>query len=146
VEISLPSLSARYQPGADASSGSPSGGSIFTTRAPRRSSSRDANGPGRYRVRSTTVMPVRGGILPPELSWWNEERLQPRIRPPRARARPRRLAHALDAGRERDRRDFDRRQRLRHPGRRADLSLPLPPWIRGVAGRPRGGAGAADAV
>src|SRR5439155_4318986 len=59
VTISLPSFSARYH-----GSGveSPSGGSILTTRAPRRSSSRLANGPGSWRAKSATVTPVSGGI------------------------------------------------------------------------------------
>jgi len=42
----LPRLSSSYGPGEECRSGSPSGGSILTTRAPRRSSSRLAYGPG----------------------------------------------------------------------------------------------------
>src|SRR5438552_882402 len=57
---SLPPLSAASQPGATERSGSPSGVSTRTTRAPRCSSSRLAYGPGRYRVKSTTRVPVSG--------------------------------------------------------------------------------------
>src|SRR2546423_2566101 len=58
--VSLPALSASSQAGARSLSGSPPGRWRRTTRAPRRSSSRLANGPGRYRVRSTTSSPARG--------------------------------------------------------------------------------------
>src|SRR5207253_855253 len=57
---SLPPLSALSHSGAASRSGSPSGASSRTTRAPRRNSSRLANGPGRFRVRSTTRMPASG--------------------------------------------------------------------------------------
>src|SRR5829696_918788 len=57
---SLPALSAASHCGAIARSGSPSGDSSRTTRAPRRSSSRLAKGPGRCRVRSTTRSPASG--------------------------------------------------------------------------------------
>src|SRR5207253_1268337 len=53
---SLPPLSATSHAGAASRSGSPSGASSRTTRAPRRNSSRLANGPGRFRVRSTARM------------------------------------------------------------------------------------------
>ena len=49
----------RATPGRSRASDRRPGGSTRTTRAPRRSSSRDANGPGRYQVKSTTSMPVR---------------------------------------------------------------------------------------
>src|SRR6185312_14452339 len=62
--ISFPALSASYQPGALSWSASPSGGSIFVTRAPRRRSSRLANGPGRSRVRSATATSLNGGTVP----------------------------------------------------------------------------------
>ena len=48
--------------------GSPSGGSRRTTRAPSRSSSRLANGPGRYQVKSTTSSPA-SGCTPPTTLW-----------------------------------------------------------------------------
>src|SRR5947208_5005519 len=54
---SLPALRASSQPGATSRRGSPSGVSTRTTRAPSRMSSRLANGPGRYRVKSTTSKP-----------------------------------------------------------------------------------------
>src|SRR4051812_39362370 len=57
---SLPALIASYQAGAPARIGSPSGGSTFTTRAPSRCSSRLANGPGRYQVKSATRRPASG--------------------------------------------------------------------------------------
>ena len=42
--------------------GSPPGGSTQTTRAPSSSSSRDAKAPGRYRLKSTTSIPLSGCI------------------------------------------------------------------------------------
>src|SRR6266542_1052193 len=54
---SLPALSAASHPGAADRSGSPSGASTRTTRAPSRNSSRPANGPGRLRVKSMTSRP-----------------------------------------------------------------------------------------
>src|SRR5438105_12677063 len=58
---SLPALIASCQAGAPARIGSPSGGSTLTTRAPRRCSSRLANGPGRYQVKSATRVFASGG-------------------------------------------------------------------------------------
>src|SRR3954453_6635975 len=60
---SLPAFSAASQPGATSRNGSPSGVSTRTTRAPRSRSSRLANGPGRYRVKSTTTVPARGSTM-----------------------------------------------------------------------------------
>src|SRR6476659_3853054 len=60
---SLPAFSAASQPGATSRNGSPSGVSTRTTRAPRSSSSRLANGPGRYRVKSATRIPARGSTM-----------------------------------------------------------------------------------
>src|SRR3954465_8621307 len=55
---SFPAFSAASHPGATLRSGSPSGASTRTTRAPRSKSSRLANGPGRKRVKSATTIPA----------------------------------------------------------------------------------------
>src|SRR4051795_11881030 len=59
----LPAFSAASQPGATSRNGSPSGVSTRTTRAPRSRSSRLANGPGRYRVKSATRIPASASTM-----------------------------------------------------------------------------------
>src|ERR671937_873717 len=60
---SLPALRAASHSGATSRTGSPSGASSRTTRAPSRTSSRLANGPGRFRVKSTTRVFSRGSTM-----------------------------------------------------------------------------------
>ena len=59
---SFPARSAASQAGALLRIGSPPGGSMQTTRAPSSSSSREAKAPGRYRLKSTTSIPLSGCI------------------------------------------------------------------------------------